>query len=167
MTPAPRATAAPDLGSFTLSFDLVLEFLHHVAVFSLLGVLAAEFALIQPGLSGGRLRAVGMLDGAYGALAAVVVFAGVARVMWGEAGWQFYLLNWTFWAKMVLFVAVALLSIAPTVRILRWRRASGADPAFAVPAAEVAELRRVFYAEFALFFFIPIFAAVMARGIGH
>jgi putative membrane protein len=149
-----------------LSFDLVLEFLHHVGVFGLVAVLAAEFALIHPGLGGARLRAAGMLDGAYGALAAIVVFAGLARVMWGEAGWQFYVTNWTFWAKMVLFVAVALLSIAPTVRILRWRRASGADPAFTVPAAEVAEVRRVFYAEFALLFFIPIFAALMARGIG-
>jgi putative membrane protein len=149
-----------------MSFDLVLEFIHHVAVFSLVGVLAAEFALIQPGLSGGRLKAVGMLDGAYGALAAIVVFAGVARVMWGAAGWQFYAMNWTFWAKMVLFVAVALLSIAPTVRIIRWRRASREDSSFAVPAGEVAQLKKVFYAEFALFVFIPIFAALMARGIG-
>ena len=149
-----------------MSFDLILEFIHHVAVFSLVGVAAAEFALIQPGLTGGRLRTVGMLDGAYGGLAALIVIAGASRVIWGDAGWQFYVMNWTFWTKMALFVAVGLISIAPTQRILRWRRAAASDNAFAVSADEVASVRSFFYAEFALLFFIPIFAALMARGIG-
>ena len=149
-----------------MSLDLVLDFIHHVAVFSLVGVIAAEFALIQPGLTGARLRTVGMLDGAYGGLAVLIVIAGASRVMWGDAGWQFYVMNWTFWTKMALFVAVGLISIAPTMQILRWRQASATDNAFAVSPDEVASVRRFFFAEFALLFFIPIFAALMARGIG-
>jgi putative membrane protein len=146
--------------------DLTLEFVHHLAVFSLVAVIAAEFALVVPGLTGARLRQVGALDGAYGGLAALIVVVGVSRVIWGDAGWEFYVFNWTFWVKMALFVAVGLLSIRPTLTILRWRSAAKGDPAFAVPADAVADIRKFYLAQFALLALIPIFAALMARGIG-
>jgi putative membrane protein len=146
--------------------DLILEFAHHLAVFSLVAVIAAEFALIVPGLSGRRLRQVGALDGAYGGLATVIVLVGAARVIWGDAGWDYYVMNWTFWTKMALFVAVGVISIRPTLQIVRWRRTAAADPAFTVPADEVSAIRKYFLAQFALLALIPIFAALMARGIG-
>ena len=146
--------------------DLILEFVHHVAIFSLVAVIAAEFVLIVPGLTGNRLQQAGALDGAYGGLAGLIVIVGVARVIWGESGWEFYVYNWTFWVKMALFVAVGLISIRPTMTILGWRRAARADPAFAVPADAVTGIRGFFYAQFALLALIPIFAALMARGIG-
>ena len=146
--------------------DLVLEFVHHLAVFSLVGVLAAEFALTRPGLSGGRLTQVGALDGAYGGLAGLIVIAGFARVIWGDAGWDFYAGNWVFWTKIGLFVGAGLLSIRPTRAILGWRRSAKADPGYVVPEEAVAALRPWFLAEFALLALIPIFAAMMARGIG-
>ncbi len=146
--------------------DLILEFAHHLAVFSLVAVIAAEFALIVPGLSGKRLQQVGALDGAYGGLATLIILVGASRVIWGDAGWEFYVMNWTFWTKMALFVAVGLISIGPTMQIMRWRRAAAADHAFAVPADGVADIRKYYLAQFALLAFIPIFAALMARGIG-
>ncbi|MEO6396359.1 MAG: DUF2214 family protein [Devosia sp.] len=149
-----------------MSLDLILEFVHHLSVFSLVGVAAAEFVLLAPGLSGERLELLGRLDGAYGGLAALILIAGFARVLWGDAGWAFYVLNWVFWVKIGLFVLVGLLSIRPTLDILNWRRAAAGDPAFAVPADAIAGARRFFIAEFALLAFIPIFAAMMARGIG-
>lgn len=47
--------------------DIVLELVHHLAVFALVGVFFAEFFLLtQDGLDGRRLRTVGALDAAYG-----------------------------------------------------------------------------------------------------
>jgi putative membrane protein len=149
-----------------MSLDLILEFIHHIAVFSLVGLLAAEFVLVRPGIGGGRLRQLGVLDGAYGGFSTVVILAGAARVIWGDAGWAFYVMNWVFWGKMVLFLGVGLLSIGPTIQFIRWQRAAAGDAGFAAPEAEVAGVRRWMLAEFALLFFIPIFAAIMARGIG-
>lgn len=146
--------------------DLVLEFIHHLAVFGIVAVIAAEFALITPGVTGPSLQRLGMLDGVYGGLATLVLVAGFARVIWGDAGWEFYVLNWVFWTKIALFVVVGLLSIPPTIAIARWRKAGREDAAFAVPADGVAGIRRYFLAEFAVLAFIPIFAAMMARGIG-
>lgn len=146
--------------------DIVLELAHHVAVFSLVAVLAIEFAMVVPGLTDDRLQQVGRLDGVYGALAGLIIIVGFARVIWGDAGWQFYVFNWVFWAKMALFLAVGLLSIRPTLEIARWRRKGKADHAFIVPLHEIDLVRRYFVYEFIVLAFIPIFAALMARGIG-
>jgi putative membrane protein len=149
-----------------MSLDLILEFIHHIAVFGLVGLLAAEFVLVRPGLSGGTLRQLGALDGAYGGFSTLVILAGVARVIWGDAGWEFYVMNWVFWGKMALFVGVGVLSIRPTMQFVRWRRAAAADASYTPPAAEIAHVRKWMLAEFAVLFVIPIFAAMMARGIG-
>lgn len=161
-----RNRAAWANGRDLMSLDLILEFIHHVSVFSLVGVLAAEFTLLQTGLSGRRLQILGALDGAYGGLATLIILAGAARGIWGDAGWPFYVMNWTFWTKMVLFVAVGVISIKPTIAIARWRRAGAADSSFAIPADGASGLRGYYYAQFAVLAFIPIFAALMARGIG-
>jgi putative membrane protein len=149
-----------------LSLDLILEFIHHLCVFGLAAVIAAEFALVAPGLTGRRLQRLGAIDGLNGGLATLVLIVGFLRVFLGDAGSAYYLANWVFWTKIALVVVVGLLSIPPTVSILRWRRAAAADASFAVPAEDVTRLRRFFVAEIVVFAFIPIFAAMMARGIG-
>jgi putative membrane protein len=63
---------------------------------------------------------------------------------------------------MATFVVIAVLSIIPTVRYIRWQR-SGTVPT----NAEVAVVRRFLWAEVVLFALLPIFAAAMARGFGE
>lgn len=147
--------------------DIILEFAHHLAVFGLVGVFFAEFFLLTQGdVGGARLNTVGRLDAAYGGLAGFIILVGVSRVIWGYAGWEFYVMNWTFWVKMALFVLAGALSARPTMAILGWRRTAASDPGYVVPAAEIAAVRGYFTAGFAALAGIPIFAALMARGIG-
>jgi putative membrane protein len=75
-------------------------------------------------------------------------------------------MNPIFWAKIGVFVIVGLLSIPPTMQIIRWRRAASADAAFVPALPEVQFVRRYMHCEGAVFFTIPIFAALMARGYG-
>lgn len=146
--------------------DLLLAILHHLLAFILLGLLAAEAALLRPGLSGDKLALLARLDGFYGAAAMALVIVGVGRLVWGLKGWEFYLASWSFWAKMAAFAAVGIASVPPTLKILAWRRTARANPAFVAADGEIARLRRLVLAELALFAFIPVFAAMMARGIG-
>lgn len=146
--------------------DLILAIAHHLAVFALVAIFAAEFALLRPGIEGKRLGQLGALDAAYGATAGLVIIVGIIRVIFGAAGWEYYVGNWVFWAKMIAFLGVGLASIPPTIAIARWRKTAKVDVAFTPPAAEVSAARRFLYVQVALLVFIPSFAAAMARGYG-
>lgn len=145
---------------------LALAVGHHVLVFSLLGVLAAERALVVGRLAPDKIRRLASLDAAYGALAAGIVIVGFLRVFFGGKGPDFYFPNPLFWAKIGAFAAVGLLSIIPTMRILSWRRAVARDPAFSPAPDDIDRVRRFLSIELMIFPLIPIFAAAMAMGYG-
>lgn len=147
--------------------DLVLAIVHHLLVFSLAGILAAELAAIRPGLSGVGLRRIGLVDMHYGLIAALILIVGFARVYMGVKGPEAYLGNWAFWAKIGAFAAVGLLSAPPTLRILQWRRRARSEADFALTDADVKAVRPFLLAEVAVFALIPVFAAMMARGYGQ
>ncbi|WP_280152196.1 DUF2214 family protein [Piscinibacter sp. XHJ-5] len=141
--------------------DALLAIVHHLAVFSLVAILFAEWTLLRPGLTAGQLQLAGRIDMAYGAMAGVAILAGFARAITGPKGWEFYAGNPVFWAKIVVFAIVGGLSAVPTTALLRWRRAG-------VPAeAELLRLRGWLNAQLLLVLLIPVLAALMARGIGH
>ncbi len=146
--------------------DLVLAVIHHCLAFLLAALLAAELALVRPGLRAADLHLLSRIDAAYGLAAAALIVIGVGRVHEGLKGWEFYVYNPVFWAKMAAFAAVGLLSIQPTLRIVRWRRAatSGHD---AVPDAEIRATRFILKVEICGFVLILAFAAAMARGYGY
>jgi putative membrane protein len=146
--------------------SLALAIGHHLLVFSLLGILVAERALMVGRLSPEDVRRLGSLDGFYGLVAAGILVVGFLRVFFGGKGPDFYLSNPVFWAKIGTFALVALLSIAPTMRILAWRRALRSDHAFSPPPDEIRAVRRFLAAELTVFPLIPIFAAAMAMGYG-
>jgi putative membrane protein len=146
--------------------DLLLAIAHRVLVFTLAGLLAAELVLLRPGIDRARLVLVSSIDRAYGGLAGAVIAVGVLRVFFGFKGSEAYLTNPAFWSKMGAFAIVGLLSIQPTMAIIRWRRAADADAGFAVPADAVARSRMFLWAEVVVFALIPVFAAMMARGYG-
>ena len=148
--------------------DLMLAIVHHLIVFGIAAVLAAELALMRPAaMSPHTVHLLGRFDAAYGALAVAILIVGFARVWFGAKGPDVYLHNHAFWAKVVAFAVVGLLSIKPTLRILAWQKALKADPAFTPPAAELTALRRRMLAEIHVFALIPVAAALMARGVGY
>lgn len=147
--------------------DLALAIIHHLIVFGIAAVLAAELALMRQGaMSPHTVRLLGRVDAVYGLLALAIIVAGFVRVRYGAKGADFYLDNPVFWAKMAAFFAVGLVSVRPTLRILAWQKALKADAAFVPPPQEVGTLRRLMLVEIHVFVLIPVFAAAMARGVG-
>jgi putative membrane protein len=146
--------------------DLILAIAHHFLIFSLLAVLVMEMMLVRPEMSRSQVLYVGRLDIAYGAIAASILVIGFLRVFFGDKGAAFYLYNWVFWAKIATFVVVGLLSIPPTLRIVRWRAAALANPNYRPPSADVQFTRRYMHYEAIVFPLILVFAAAMARGYG-
>jgi putative membrane protein len=149
-----------------MTTDAWLAIAHHVAVFSLAAVLAAEWGLVRRGMAAADIRRLARVDAAYGAVAGVVILAGVSRVIWGAKPAGFYLGSTTFWLKMAALVAVSLLSIRPSIRYAGWRRALDEDPSALPPDEAVGQARRMINLQLVVFMLIPTFAALMARGIG-
>jgi putative membrane protein len=143
-------------------FDLSLAISHHLLIFALFGVLAAELVLVRPSLDALTVTRTARIDLWYGIIAGAIVVVGFVRAIFAAKGWAYYEHNAFFWAKMATFVVIAVLSIIPTVRYIRWQR-SGTVPT----NAEVAVVRRFLWAEVVLFALLPIFAAAMARGFGE
>ena len=149
-----------------MDIDLILASSHHLVVFLLVAIFASEFALLRPGLAGNRIGQLARIDAAYGGVAMLVIVVGVLRVIFGASGWEYYVSNYAFWAKMAAFLVMGLLTVPPTLAIRRWLKAQKGDANYAVPATEIATSRRYIHLQAGLLLLIPIFAAAMARGYG-
>ncbi len=146
--------------------DWLLASLHHLAMFTLAAILAFELALTAGAVDAVVIDRLAKVDAWYGASAALALAAGVARVFLGAKGAEYYGANALFWLKMALFALVAAISVLPTLRYIVWRRATRIDPEFTPGDAEIAAVRRALWSEVALFAFIPLAAAGLARGYG-
>lgn len=146
--------------------DAVLAYLHFAAIFTLLWFLAKEWTLLRAGAAQLAIDRLANADAGFGLSAVAVLLSGAARAVFGIKGWSFYAHAPVFHLKIGLFVLVGLISIAPTLAFLRWRRAWRADPAFRVPEAEWRRARRLLMIELHLVALIPLAAVIMARGLG-
>jgi putative membrane protein len=142
--------------------DLVLAIGHHLLIFGIFGILFSEFLIVRPGLTAVAAARIARIDFWYGILAAAVVVLGFCRAVFAAKGWAYYSHNGFFWAKIVSFAVIGLLSVPPTLEFFRWRKSTAA------PAdAAVKSVRRYLHIEVMLFALLPIFAAAMARGYGQ
>jgi putative membrane protein len=140
--------------------DLSLAIGHHLLVFMIFGLLFAELVLVRPGMNQMMVARVAALDRWYGVIAGLILIVGFSLALFAAKGWAYYAHNLFFWAKLVTFIAIALISVPPTIAYIRWRRANVAPG-----DAQVRPMRR--WIECALFALLPAFAAAMARGYGQ
>ena len=142
--------------------DLVLAVAHHLIVFSLFGIVFAEFFALRSGVNAATAARIASIDIGYGISAGLIVIVGFSRAIFAAKGWDYYSHNVFFWAKIGTFAIIGLLSVLPTLRFVRWRRA-GVAPS----DDEVSLVRRFLYVELVLFAPLLAFAAAMARGYGE
>jgi len=147
--------------------DLLLAIVHHLLAFGIAAALTAELVLVRPGMQPAAVRLATRYDAAYGLLALSLLVAGFLRVFFGAKGADYYFHNHIFLTKAALFIIMGLLSIRPTLRMLRWQKALRADPGFAPEELEIKAVRKRLMAEIHVFALIPIAAAAMARGYGY
>jgi putative membrane protein len=144
----------------------LLAYLHYVSIIVLGAFLTAELLVCRPGLGPEQVRLLPRLDIVFFAGAILALVTGLLRLFFYAKGVGFYLPNGAFHLKMALYLAIALISVVPTMRFIKWRRAldaGGAPP----DAAAVAGVRRLIHLELTLFALMPLMAVLMARGIGR
>ena len=146
--------------------ESLLQYAHILAILTLVVFLTSEAALCRSQWMNAQVvERLVTVDRIYGIAALAVLATGFLRIYLGAKGADWYWGNWLLHTKIGLFVLVALLSIVPTIRFGRWRkalRASGALP----PEEEVTKVRKLVMVQAHIVPFIPLAAAFLARGFG-
>jgi putative membrane protein len=149
-----------------MTLEALLAYAHFLAILTLVVFISSEAALCRADwLNAKVVERLAVVDRIYGIAAGAVLLTGVARTWWGIKGTAWYWSNGLLHLKLALFVAVALMSIKPTVMFIRWRRelrASGSLPA----QAQVRTARKWVMAQAHLIALIPLVAVFLARGFG-
>jgi putative membrane protein len=146
--------------------ESILAYLHISAILALVVFISSEAALCRPEwMNATVVERLVTVDRIYGISAAAVLVTGLLRIFLGVKGSGYYLGNWLLHVKIAAFIVVALISIAPTLRFLRWRKALRADGSLP-PADEVRRARKLVMLQAHIIPFIPLAAVFLARGFG-
>jgi len=146
--------------------DALLAYLHYISIFTMIVFLTAEAVVLRPDMTPEIRKRLARYDAVFGFAALAVLVTGLLRVLYGAKGYAFYVHNPVFHLKVGLFILVGLLSIPPTLTILRWKKQGKTLPDFVPTPSEIAKTRRWVMIESHLIVFIPLAAVLMARGIG-
>src|SRR5260221_11387996 len=147
--------------------DAALAYLHYAAIIVLFSFLTVQLMLLRTTLDERIVRLLGRADIWAAAAAGATLITGFLRAGFGAKGGDFYFNTWPIYVKIALFVTVGLLTIKPTLAYIRWKKAFEGEPGWSVPAAEHAAMRRIVMIELHIAALIPIFAVIMARGLGR
>jgi putative membrane protein len=142
----------------------LFAFLHHLCAFTVVAALAIEFILIGQEFSHPTAKRLAITDGVLGAAAGLLFVIGLCRVFFFEKGADYYFHSHAFMTKFSVFIAVALISIIPTVEFLSWRKALKAGQVPAVKPEKLRFIKKIIHGELAAVVIIVLCAAIMARG---
>ena len=142
--------------------EALARYFHFISILTMVCAIAGEAWLIRPKLQRRTVQQLFVLDSVYGLSALAIV--GVGLLLWFGVGKpaEYYTSNWIFHLKLVLFTAMAILSIWPTVFFFRHRKGEESEW-IEIPA----RIRLMIRLELVLLLFIPLCATLMARGFGQ
>ncbi len=146
-----------------MTLEILFRYLHFLSILVMFSSVVSEHLLLKPRMTRSEIQRLSVLDAVYGVSALIIV--GIGLTLWFGVGKpaEFYTKNWIFHLKVGLFVIVAILSIYPTVFFLRNRKGNNPAELVDVPKSIVWLIRL----ELLLLAFIPLCAALMAKGIGY
>ncbi|MGA0200429.1 MAG: DUF2214 family protein [Prochlorotrichaceae cyanobacterium] len=144
----------------------IVAYFHYFSFLLATAALMVETLTLKENLERSEAWRIVFADAVYGVAAIGVLGTGILRVLYFGQGAEFYTANPIFWVKVGLYILVGALSLFPTISFLLWiptlQKAELPQPT----AQRIRQLQWVIRGELAGFAIIPLFAALMARGIG-
>ena len=143
-----------------------IAYIHYVSFMLCFAALALERALLKVDPNRQEAIAMVLIDVVYGLAGIALLTSGILRVLYFGQGAVFYTHNPLFWWKVGVFIFVGSLSLYPTITYILWAVPLRKGELPKVSSNLVDRLKLVLNIELAGFLAIPIFATLMARGIG-
>lgn len=144
--------------------QIFIAYLHIISIMVLMGSLIAEHLMLKPSMTKEQIKSLASTDLIYGIAAIFVLVTGLLRWFVFDKGSDYYLSNPLFHIKLTIFIIIAILSIFPTIKFLKWRKqaAQGFEPA--PDPAVVKRMLMYIRMELLLVAIIPLLAVMIARG---
>lgn len=140
-------------------------YVHLLFIIAIFCTLIAELLLIKASISWNTLRKLSIIDGIYGMSALMVLVTGLLNWMVFGKGMDYYNSNTLFLTKLTLFIVVGILSIYPTVKILKSRKHHKATQPDLIDFPQFQKIRKFILAELFIMVLLPLLAELMANGI--
>ncbi len=144
----------------------IFAWLHLLAAGSAAGLLVAEYWLCRRIPDRTQVRLLGAVNLGYFLALIASLATGLARALYFGQDLGYYLANRLFWLKITLFLAVALVAVAPGLQYLRWNREARELPVFAPLTREVDRVRASIAFGMGIWLILPLLANLIARGYG-
>lgn len=144
----------------------IVAYCHYLSFMLAIAALVVERLSLKSDLSLEKARRIVIADVVYGLSAIGVLITGVLRVLYFGKGADYYLDNPLFWTKIGLFLLVGALSLYPTVTFILWIKDLQQVQVPSLSRGKVQVLSSLVSLEIVGMLLIPLFASLMARGIG-
>ncbi len=143
----------------------ITAYLHYLSFMLAFGALVVESQTLKKDLSLEAAWRVVVADAIYGLSATVILITGLLRVIYFGKGTDYYLSSPVFYIKIGIFILVSLLSLYPTFSFLSWIKSLRESQPPKLELLQVQRLSWLIRGELVGFACIPLFAALLARGI--
>ncbi|MCF6171422.1 MAG: DUF2214 family protein [Bacteroidales bacterium] len=146
--------------------NIFISYLHFIGIFILTGSLFAEYVLLRSRPAGSHLQFLAKIDIIYWISVLLVFGTGMLRwLVYDPKGADFFTLQHLFHIKVTLFLIVALLSIAPTLRFSKWKKKAAKDGEFAPEETQIRKPLLFIRIELLLIAIIPLLAVMVALNV--
>ena len=144
--------------------ELFIPYLHFLSIMVLMGSLITEHLLLKPSITKEQIKSLATVDMIYGISAIIVLTTGILRWFVYGKGYDFYMSTPLFHIKLTLFIALAILSIFPTLKILKWKKSVKNNTEQEITTKSVKKLLMFIRIELLILAIMPLLAVMIARG---
>ena len=144
----------------------LFAWLHLLAAGIAAGLLLTEYWLCRRIPDRSQVRLLGAVDLGYFLALIASLATGLARALYYAREPGYYLDNRLFWLKIIVFMVIGLVALAPTLQYIRWNREARTAPAFAPLTRELDRVRASIALGLGLWLILPLLAILVASGYG-
>jgi len=145
--------------------ELIIPYLHFLSIMVLMGSLISEHLFLKPSITKEQIKSLATIDLIYGVSAILVLATGLLRWFVYGKGYDFYMSTPLFHIKLTLFFVLGILSIFPTIKILKWKKSVKNNTEPDITEKSVKRLLMFIRIELLILAIMPLLAVMIARGV--
>ena len=144
----------------------LVAYIHYLGIILCFASLLFERLTLKVNLTRNETISMIIADVIYGLAGIALLITGILRVKYFGQGGDFYTSNPIFWIKVTLYLIVGALSLYPTFTYILWAIPLSKNKLPKISDKLVKRFKLIITTELLGFATIPLFATLMARGIG-